>query len=118
MELKLEDIKGRNKNKRKRRRLLRLWQADNKCHWCRVETVLFLLGRYQKMPDNYATIDHLKSRFDPERQVNPSYEERTVLACNKCNFKRNLEETKSRPIEELWERSSKGHLSMEHKLKK
>jgi len=53
-----------------------------------------------------ATIDHLRSRYDPMRsEPNHNQEERIVLACRKCNCLRSMLETaflKANNIEKLW----------------
>ena len=75
------------------------------CHWCGVE-----VKRYKKpdgkLKDNSATIDHLYSRYNPLRYVQPKNTEVTVLACHKCNNERSNEETSSLSKEELHFRSS------------
>jgi hypothetical protein len=62
-----------------------LWEKDHRCHWCGVETIL-KVPHGKKHPPTFATVDHLYSRLDPRRRI-PSEigEERTVLACKRCN---------------------------------
>lgn len=63
-----------------------------------------LIGK--KFPDNFCTIDHLRSRLAKNRrEPNLNLEIRTVLACWKCNGKRNDEEQKELPLIELHERA-------------
>ena len=52
-----------------------------------------------------ATLDHLRTRYNPKRQV-PSFDkEQTVLACWECNHRRGEEDTQNVPIEELHNRA-------------
>lgn len=89
---------------KKRRRRKKLWLENPHCHWCGILTVLIDNGNgLKKHPDNMATIDHVKSRYDKTRRKNNVW----VLACRKCNQKRNNEETKSIPLEELRERAKR-----------
>jgi hypothetical protein len=50
-----------------------------------------------------ATVDHLRTRYDPTRWLKQSVpnETRTVLACFECNNNRAKRDGKMRPIEEL-----------------
>lgn len=63
------------------------------------------------MPDNFATLDHLHTRYFPaiRRAANPEVQGHpittTVLACHKCNQARGEQETRSLPREVLWEKS-------------
>ena len=51
-----------------------------------------------------ATLDHLRSRLDPER--GSDWQESTVLACWECNHRRGAEEVKSKlSLEEQRERA-------------
>lgn len=78
---------------------LRLHAKDPKCHWCKRETVLTNVPEIKGMPDPLmATIDHLVSRYHPERWVKKNPEEpRRVLACFECNQRRCREETELLP---------------------
>lgn len=86
----------------KRRRAL--FNKDPHCHWCGIEVVW-----YDKdggtMPENGATIDHLRSRLNPERRRKADGEQ-TVLACSKCNQQRNRQEELALSPEELRARCS------------
>ena len=79
----------------------RLWHQNNgKCHWCKRLTKLLHIAEIKgKAPDDLATIDHLISRYNPERWVKRDLTK--VLACYECNAKRASEETKSLPKQEL-----------------
>ena len=72
---------------------LRLWKIDPRCHWCGIETIWVDIegGR---MPENGATIDHLRSRLNPARTAGLEYpnERRRVIACFACNQRRDHEE--------------------------
>jgi len=96
-----------------KRRRIRLHQIDPRCHWC---------GRVTRLPknnndhsDDIATIDHLRSRLDPRRrEPNPSKEERTVLACRRCNEQRAQAEVAALSKQELQERSKQHRLAIAH----
>ena len=63
-------------------------QFDYKCHWCGCE--VFRGKQYHAM-HNQATIDHLMTK----RMGRKMYMEGGhVLACRKCNHRREIEETK------------------------
>jgi|2_EtaG_2_1085320.scaffolds.fasta_scaffold12574_5 hypothetical protein len=92
----------------KKRRRLNLWDTDPSCYWCGIETVMPPDGISSRgdIPDNEATIDHLRTKFDSTRlDPNHSNEERTVLSCRKCNWERGRESEKEAGIEELRRRS-------------
>lgn len=75
-----------SKNIRKRRE--KLWdEKQGKCYWCGVDTILPPRGATRiEHHDNLATLDHLRSRLKPDRQIpNNTNEERTVLSCWLCN---------------------------------
>lgn len=57
-------------------------------------------------PDNMATIDHLRDRFDPLRKINEK-KSRSVLSCKKCNNDRSSLRQAALDKEELWERSGR-----------
>lgn len=94
----------------KRRRLLGLFARDPHCHWCRCSVVIMpRVPKLKNMPDNAATLDHLRSRFHPRRQEPVRYgERRIVLACNACNQRRCQEEQRQIGAEELRRRSENG----------
>jgi len=71
-----------------------------------------------------ATIDHLKSKLDLERNLpNYSGERRLVLSCVKCNQKRNIRERKKliqkygQPGRDLFGDIKRGRLKMIKMLK-
>ena len=75
-----------SKNIRKRRE--KLWNEEGgKCHWCSRETSLPPKGEAKVIPTpDLATLDHLRTRLDKNRQEpNVNNEQRTLLACWQCN---------------------------------
>lgn len=81
----------------------KLWQNNPCCHWCKRPTKLLHIAEIQGEADPLmATIDHLVSRYHPERWVRRDTTK--VLSCYECNSKRAREETKALPREELMRR--------------
>ena len=82
-----------------REQKLRLHAKDPKCHWCKRTTILTNVPEIKGKPDPLmATIDHLISRYHPERWVKKGEQEpRRVLACFECNQKRQIDETNQLP---------------------
>jgi len=78
---------------------LRLHAKDPKCHWCKRETILTNVPEIKGKPNPLmATVDHLVSRYHPERWVKKEDQEpRRVLACFECNNRRSKEETNMLP---------------------
>jgi len=78
-----------------RRKRNKLFKNDPNCYWCGKLTV----NRDRKLEessstkDNDATVDHLYSKFQPER-YRDGYKGIVVLACGKCNHERGIEEEK------------------------
>ena len=82
---------------------MKLWQQDSRCHWCRRETKLINVAEIKGPADPLmATIDHLVSRYHPERWI--KRDKTKVLSCYECNEKRARAETKSLTKEELVKR--------------
>lgn len=77
-----------------------------RCYWCGVFMTLPVYppepGR--RPPPNEATIDHLDSRYSPERGRHAG-EYRRVAACVDCNGRRAAAEQAALPREEQWRRS-------------
>lgn len=79
---------------------IRLFRADPHCFWCGVEVELNLPHQHSRL----ATVDHLYSRFHPERllkhqsQPNAGPNVLHVLACGSCNNKRSRCETRQEPF--------------------
>lgn len=82
----------------------KLYQTDPRCYWCRRVTKLTNIPAIQGSPDPLmATIDHLVSRYHPQRWVKRAVTK--VLACYECNARRAKEETLALPRAELLRRS-------------
>lgn len=99
--------------RRKFRRKEILFERQNgRCFWCNCAMLLLPKGgatkRHQSNKANLATIDHLRSRYNSSRQEpSKNKEERTVLACHKCNNERGDAETALLSIEDLRRRSGR-----------
>lgn len=75
-----------------RRRRRALWEKDNRCHWCGIETI-WSENSNGINPADSATLDHIYSKYHPKRlKPNTTREIRYVLACQQCNHKRGREE--------------------------
>jgi len=118
---------------RKRLKLLKSWLENDGCFYCeepmRVAMTLDnLLECLQKLtpeqlkqrvaleklpkkgseayPEDSATIEHLRSKFDPKRQEPvKNGEQRIAIACSKCNHEKGKEEEAEQQIELLREKS-------------
>jgi hypothetical protein len=73
----------------------RLFRVNPHCFWCGVLTVLDGM----RLP-NFATVDHLYSRWHPERRARHVNRDGTlhVLACQNCNQERALAESQCVPF--------------------
>lgn len=101
----------RNRQSRLARRRMKLWLEDDRCRFCRKPTILAQFSTAEVVArnrDRTATIEHLDSRYNPNRGKSEN-EERTTLACWRCNNDRNKIEQESIPKEILHERSSHGN---------
>lgn len=78
------------------------------CHWCGVKLIHPRDVTTKTHPDNMATLDHLRSKFDPKRPNRKPGEQRWFLSCKKCNMERGRADEKAQPIEELRRRAG-GH---------
>lgn len=99
-----------------RRRYL-FGRQHGKCYFCKCRMVLpedcpGYGPRMKIYPNNMATIEHLRDRFDPTRQEpNKSIKDgpadrRWAVSCRKCNnLRAKLREATTIPKEELWARS-------------
>lgn len=76
-------------NKRLQRRRNYMFEKDPHCFYCGIRLVhpRNCTDRHTPQPDNMATIDHLRDRFDPKRGMETGGVA-TVLACRKCNNER------------------------------
>jgi hypothetical protein len=98
-----------NKQGRRKYRLFSLCMSQNwKCHYCPRPIIWGDRSPKAPRPDNFATIEHLRDRFHPDRQEPLKRgEQRWVAACNRCNFERGRESQMAQPIEELRRRSQR-----------
>lgn len=82
-----------------REKKLKLFDNDPHCHWCGRLTILTNDKEIKGHPNPLmATVDHLISRYRPERWVKAQPGEcRQVLACFECNNRRATEEAKKLP---------------------
>ena len=88
------------------RRRDRLFKIHPYCYWCGCK-LLKCCKQNRKKPD-VATIDHLRSKLDPSRQIiDNSQNPRTVLSCNKCNQERAKKEVSKLTKKDLWERAKR-----------
>lgn len=95
-------------SKSTRRRRHNLWRKDPHCYWCGVVTVEVVVAKFEKPPDNLATLDHLHSRYDPRRGA--THGVASVLSCLRCNNEREVAETAQRPLDDLRFRSQMGRV--------
>ena len=109
--------KGKQGFQKLRRIRVRLWNESPKCFYChRITTLptdipnLEVLQEIGETPDFMATVEHLHTRYDPER-FEEGGDEKCVLACYKCNHEKEVERTLLVPREELHKRSNRYPLS-------
>src|SRR5437762_2332527 len=88
---------------RNARRIIRLMEADPHCHWCGVEVIYYTPAWNERVPLNFATIDHFFSRFTMQKRLEAWRESMKrrdgshyTLACWECNQKRAVDEAKER----------------------
>lgn len=68
------------------------WHKNPCCHWCGCETVINNRLDNGSQKDNAATLDHLFSNLDLRRLLKGG--NKLVLACYKCNQRRNNAENR------------------------
>ena len=88
----------------KKRRIM-LMEKDPHCHWCRLPLKLYpdYSRKKQKMPNDFPTIDHIKSRFMGIREDVGMKKRTLVISCPKCNHQiRNNEEMRNHPFRTHW----------------
>lgn len=97
-------------SKRMVKRKIALWDRQRGlCFWCGRQTVL-TVGLSSQRAAGIATIDHLRCKYLPDRReptCDPN-EERTVMACYKCNHTRGVLVEATVPIDERRRRSGRG----------
>ena len=81
-------------------------EKDPQCNWCRKKLKMYEdypSKKYKKMPDDFPTIDHLKSRLSGKR-VDVKMKERTlVLSCPTCNHEvRNKADSKKHRLKVMY----------------
>lgn len=98
----------------KQSRLKYLKQKFRLCWYCKCELVYYPLKKGEKVPPNYATIEHLNSRLQYPNGRPPVYgkSRSLVVACLKCNNERAELEQAALPKEELWRRSGRKPLAL------
>lgn len=93
-----------------RQRMVLFMRQKGKCHYCSGDMILMWRVPPGRHPDNLCTLEHLRDRFDPYRQVQAvrgTGDYRRVAACFKCNGAVSNERQRNLPIEELWRRSGR-----------
>lgn len=96
---------SRNSLSRQRKRFL---QEHPFCYYCGTRVVELQNGHRGPVPDNAATIEHLRPKMHPQRnEPNRFNLYRHVLACYRCNADKAREFLATRSLEELWRRA--GH---------
>ncbi len=95
------------KNGWSKKRVILWHEQGGLCHWCRGPMILVEPSAKGRLPPNACTIDHLRSRLDPTRQIPPrDQERRLVAACHRCNTTRGSKESiVVLPRQELWLRN-------------
>jgi hypothetical protein len=67
-------------------RIVREWaRIDPHCWFCGVEVILEHDRSEGRLPDNFATFDHLFQRCNPDTQVSTRFGMTGKLACKGCN---------------------------------
>ena len=86
---------------------LKLFQEDDRCHWCKRHIHLTNISRIEGTADPLmATIDHVVSKLYLHRwKQKKKGQKRKVLACYECNHKRSVQETLSLSRAETLKRS-------------
>lgn len=84
------------------------WEENPRCHWCNRSTIWWCQDS-GRIPDDAATRDHVLSR----NQRKPGQKTDVVLACYRCNQRRNDEDIASIPIEERRAQSMAAQLAVE-----
>jgi hypothetical protein len=71
---------------------IRFWNEDPTCDWCGIITILpeNVDSENSQQVARMATIDHLRNRTHVNRLESPNNTTRHVLACNRCNWLRNV----------------------------
>ena len=103
-----------------KQRRIKLWKQDPHCHWCGTLTILppaDAKPHRKNYPLNEATIDHLRSRWHPNRREPIRQgEQRLVLSCRKCNIDRAKQEEKEQGLEVLHVAAQNGETGRKEKM--
>jgi hypothetical protein len=91
-----------------KKRKLKLFAQHPFCYWCEKPVKLYPHTCHHKLDE--ATLDHLRTRYNPDRQIPSPAQEQTVLACWGCNHRRGAEDTRNTALEELHRRSKMHNL--------
>ena len=94
--------------KKKRQKKEKLYAKDPFCFWCRRSLSIYgILLSGQPHPEDMATLDHLRSRLNPERRNGLDYpgQIQIVLSCPGCNKARSDKEQEKLGIDELRRRA-------------
>lgn len=85
----------------------RMWEEDPHCLYCGRATIWRVRDGSGKPDPLEATLEHLRSRYDPRRREKCHGERRVFIACWECNNKQNSQVQSSVPIAERRERSKR-----------
>lgn len=74
-------------NPKYRKRRDALWQEQGgRCCWCKRPMLHYSTPiEGNRLPENFATLEHLLPRTHPRRRTYPNGEKRLALACFRCN---------------------------------
>lgn len=93
---------------RKAKRLRLFKRQHGRCCYCNELMVIVDAGPKQKIyPPNMATFEHLDDRYSLERGQH-SGERRILLACRRCNWRRNQEREREMGAEFLTQKQREG----------
>jgi hypothetical protein len=95
-----------------RNRRANLMAQDPHCGNCGIEVIWYRPGPGEVLPDNFATIEHVNSRWHPVRdpitgQMGRPRGGKRVLWCRGCNRDGNKREQEAASMEEKWRRSQR-----------
>jgi hypothetical protein len=87
---------------RKHKKIGKLMKIDPHCYYCGIGLIWYKTTGNEKLPHNFATIEHLYDKYEPEkrREFHKKCQSQTVISCFRCNQKRGEERTKMIPIEQ------------------
>lgn len=105
-----------NPNRRNREKLMAI---DPHCHWCGIEVKDYNIKQMQRHgpPNDMATLDHIYTKLEWEKRMEAAKagdQNRHVLACNRCNQKRNKKDFEKIGGTDSWKIRTK--LGLERKI--